>query len=475
MSGWSWAGYDARRAARQPPQDLEPHRTLQGGVTYEEARRRNGALLDELRRAERAAADLKRKLTGSPGFIGVGVNGNERDGYELRVMARPVSDVPVPGSFQGFPVTFAVVGQPGRGPGLYAEATPIERLLERQGERRRRAQADFESDEFGVGVKGSPETYRMSMIAQRVCSCGQRLGAASVPTVVMRGCQRCHDKQEGQPLLGFPGMWGAILGEELRPHVLAQARLGRGGDTLGKWKAPVELQHEMRQAVLQAWAEVAPEITPTPGAIMAIQSIGYHESDYGRGWGGQGKGSNNMGAYQCKCRPEGEVCCDGCFLYQDSRPTKDGQVKYMWCYKRYPTPAAGFADIIKLFKNSMKGVWRVLPCGNLDEIAWRMRLAGYFEGFTTDKRKAAQAYAEALNVCARYIAEALGEPQAAWRMGEQYENSNGCPAGAGDAGGADDAQEDWFTDTLLPVGGGLALAAAATWYLAPELLRSLWR
>jgi|GEM_PF-3223422 len=441
MTAAYWEGFDRRQAQK---------RTLGAGSGYLAGglpQHRGGALSapgsTAHQRAQAALVSLREQLAARPWFWGAGLAGNDAEGWQVRVMVSSLGpDVlrHIPAAISGVDVVAVVVGARG---GMVAQAS-------RQPERRR-----------------------------HVCSCGQQLGLQprSAPlTVWASGCDDCRTRLASAPPLGFPGMWGAILGRELRPHAL-----GRAGDTLGKWKAPVDLQKEMRQAVLQAWAQVAPDITPTLGAVVAIQSIGYHESDYGRGWGGQGKGSNNMGAYQCKCKPDGEVCCDGCFLYQDSRPTAQGQVKYMWCYKKYATPADGFADIIKLFKNNMKGVWRVLQCGNLDEVAWQMRKAGYFEGFTTDKREAARAYAKALDVCAKNIAEALGETQAAARMGEGYEGNNGCPTGTSpgpDGPGTDEGSgstADFFIDELLPAGIGLAAAGFLVWQFAPELVRGLWR
>jgi len=484
---WTWEGYDQRRQQalgqqRPPPDSID---------------RALGADTNRAMRLKRAKESLRDDFKKRPWFRGVGISGNETEGWELRLMVAydtPAVQRVIPAAVDGFPVVVTV--RPGTAVPFNVQAvistTPIERMLERGEERRRRAQEEFESDEFGVGVKGDPETYRMKKTAAQppagctvhertVCSCGavimqdrciHRPGDKTNTTVKVRGCQACQKKQEGQPLLGFPGMWSAIVGRDLRPGAVSRA-LGRS--TLGAFSA--ELQAQMRQAVIDGWQMVDPGGKPSLGAIQAIQAIGCHESSYGRGWGGQGVGSWNMGAYQCKCKPEGETCCDGCFLYQDSRPTENGQVKYMWCYKKYPSPAAGFADIIKLFKNNMKRVWAVLQCGNLDEIAWQMRESHYFEGFTTDHRKAAQAYAGALDKCAKQMATTLGETQAAARYGEQYGASGGCPPGMVGPDGAivEEPANDVWVDDVFPIVAGVAAAAAIAWVVDPSLFTPLAR
>lgn len=204
----------------------------------------------------------------------------------------------------------------------------------------------------------------------------------------------------------------------------------------------VSTQQNARQAVTDGWQMVYPGDSPPLTSLQAVQAIGAHEGSYGLGWKSGTSpvsgntwgmvGSNNWGAVQCSGGATDGVCPSGCGLYTDSRPTSSGQQYYDWCYKVYASPAAGAAGILTTLSH-MPGVMAALPSGNLDEIAWQMRKAGYFQGFTTDKRTAAEQYATALNTQAAAIATALGEQQVAYRQGESAEE---IAAGAGNGSGS---------------------------------------
>lgn len=198
-------------------------------------------------------------------------------------------------------------------------------------------------------------------------------------------------------------------------------------------------QQTDRQAVREAYEKVFPGVEPRLEELQIITAIGHLESQGGRGWSGAMVGSNNWGAVQAKCKPDDQGnCCPGSAPYGDSRPTPEGQIKYTWCYKTYPTPADGAADIIKTiyrWPNVVAGI----KAGNLDEVSWQMRLNGYYEGFTTDKREAARTHAATLDCYVQKMAAALGEPVAAWRKGEDYvPGSDGGDSGSGGSSSDDD-------------------------------------
>jgi hypothetical protein len=172
---------------------------------------------------------------------------------------------------------------------------------------------------------------------------------------------------------------------------------------------------------------VFPGETPTKKQLQAVQSIAAFEGGYGRAWHDHVyeatgfmtnmEGSNNWGAVQCQnCKPEDGVCCDGCGYWYDSHPSANGPVYYEQCFRRYDTPAEGAAAILQLFTH-MKGVLAVLPTGDIDKIAWAMRQAHYYEGFSTDPQEAADTYAATMYKCAQGTAEALGEPLEVFRGG----------------------------------------------------------
>lgn len=183
-----------------------------------------------------------------------------------------------------------------------------------------------------------------------------------------------------------------------------------------------------RGVLLRAWDRWLPGDEPTLEEIQAIQSLAAHDGQYGRGWpdkpspltGYQTSMSqcNNWGAIQCKCKAENGVCCEGCGYWFDSTPTPEGQRYFEQCFRCYATPEDGALDVLKFLGAGYPKVMDALPSGNLDEIAWQMRLGNYFHGFTTDKREAARQYAEAMEKQAKAIAEALDEPLVAYRKGE---------------------------------------------------------
>lgn len=201
-----------------------------------------------------------------------------------------------------------------------------------------------------------------------------------------------------------------------------------------------EVHRWARAALLEGWPMARPGEEPTLEALQAIQSLAAHDGQYGRGWpdhaspitGYQTSMSscNNWGAIQCtNCKPVDGQCCEGCGYWYDSRPTDAGQVQFEQCFKCYSTPAEGAADVLRFLSHYPK-VIAALPSGNLDEIAWQMRLGNYFQGFTTDKREAARQYAEAMRKQAVAIADAMGEPLAADRKGEGV-SVGGLSLGAG--------------------------------------------
>lgn len=187
--------------------------------------------------------------------------------------------------------------------------------------------------------------------------------------------------------------------------------------------------HRWARAVLErAWQKVFPGDDPTLEELQSIQALAAHDGQYGRGWPNKPNpltgyptsmaACNNWGAIQCKCKPTDGVCCEGCGYWYDSTPTPQGQRYFEQCFRCYATPEDGAADVIKFLAQGYPRVMEALPSGNLDEIAWQMRLGNYFHGFTTDKREAARQYAEAMRKQAEAIAAAMGEEQVADRKGE---------------------------------------------------------
>lgn len=213
-----------------------------------------------------------------------------------------------------------------------------------------------------------------------------------------------------------PSRFAEITGAP--PEEPPPSALGHSADT-----------HRWARGVLErAWQIVFPGDDPTLEELQSIQALAAHDGQYGRGWPNKispvsglptsMQNCNNWGAIQCKCKAVDGQCCDGCGYWYDSTPTPQGQRYFEQCFRCYATPEEGAADVIRFLAQGYPAVMEALPSGNLDEIAWQMRLGNYFHGFTTDKREAARQYAEAMRKQAEAIAAALDEPQAADRKGE---------------------------------------------------------
>jgi murein DD-endopeptidase MepM/ murein hydrolase activator NlpD len=120
-------------------------------------------------------------------------------------------------------------------------------------------------------------------------------------------------------------------------------------------------QHKWAREILERAFEKVMGRKPALQEIQLAQTTALMETTYGTGWKGEGKNSNNWGAIQCadcpnKGKPVNGKCPTGSFLQQDSSPTPSGKQKvYHWCYKSYPTPEAGAADLIKqIFVNKRR-------------------------------------------------------------------------------------------------------------------------
>ncbi len=239
-----------------------------------------------------------------------------------------------------------------------------------------------------------------------------------------------------------------------------------------------DTEQDARDAVIGAWT-TRYGTAPTPEAAQAVQAIGAHEGQYGRGWKDHAspltgywtgmEGSYNWGAVQCvNCKPVEGVCCDGCGYWYDSRPTADGQQYYEQCFKRYPNAQAGADGILKILDN-MPLVTAVLDTGDLDEIALQMRRSRYYQGFSTDEATAVDAYAGALEKRAATTAAALGDERAAYRKGGAENNPDGYATTDNPDGGPGLLDAAWpIVRGVLYAGAGVVAVVAtgkglATW------------
>lgn len=113
-------------------------------------------------------------------------------------------------------------------------------------------------------------------------------------------------------------------------------------------------------------------------ATRHLGGVGYLETNYGAGWRGAGKGSNNMGAIQCGARWTGAR-----FEYVDTHPNADGtSTPYRVAFRAYPSPLDGWVDLCRvMFTGRRADVFLVASRGDTYSVSELMRRTGYYEGF----------------------------------------------------------------------------------------------
>lgn len=175
-----------------------------------------------------------------------------------------------------------------------------------------------------------------------------------------------------------------------------------------------------------------------------VQLVAALESQYGKGWKGEGVGSNNMGAVQAGHAP----CGANAFQYTDTHPNPDGtSTPYTICFKRYATPVEGMSDVARILFKQMK-----IQAGSIRQLSTQMYDHHYYEGFGATRAERINNHVKALTNWAKEISAATGQKM------PPVEGGAVSPAAAGASAG-----------TLI---GGLALAGAAIWIASKVLSRA---
>lgn len=155
---------------------------------------------------------------------------------------------------------------------------------------------------------------------------------------------------------------------------------------------------QAREVVRAAFAKRGLD-SPRLSELQGVQAIGRFEGRYGS-W----KAANNWGAVQCGRPP----CPGDCFEHGD---TDAEGVPYSACFRIYPSPVAGAADLVReLYRRA--GVPEAMRAGNADLIAHHMRKTGYFEA-------PEKLYAKAIASNAKQIALNNNEPLQVVRAGDK--------------------------------------------------------
>lgn len=161
---------------------------------------------------------------------------------------------------------------------------------------------------------------------------------------------------------------------------------------------------------------------PTIVESQLVQGVGWLETNYGAGWKGAGKGSNNMGADQYGQPP----CEPGkSFLYTDTNPTSGGgSVPYQICFRWYATPADGFAGLVNIVyvqkgkdapeaptKNHHRGreMLAAAAAGSIHDASVALYDSTYYRGFGPTRDVRIANHYRALRTAVNLRAAALGE------------------------------------------------------------------
>ena len=168
---------------------------------------------------------------------------------------------------------------------------------------------------------------------------------------------------------------------------------------------------QARPIVQEAFELQFPDVIPVRPVIQALQGVCWLETQYGQGWKGPGRGSNNWGAVQSG-RPPCNLVTG--FQYTDTHPNADGtSTPYSICLAKYATPVAGCARVAALMYGSPgkpKSALERAIAGDLYGVSAAMRAAGYYEGFGRTQAERIGNHYKALFRAVAAISLAIGEP-----------------------------------------------------------------
>lgn len=118
---------------------------------------------------------------------------------------------------------------------------------------------------------------------------------------------------------------------------------------------------------------------PTVGEVKALAGVGWLESQYGTGWGGDGAGSFNMGAVHADPSWAGDT-----FLQTDTKPTSTGgSTSYVTRFRKYPTALDGWIDLARVaFQQNGRAIVRsAAQASDWGGVSAGLHATGYYEGF----------------------------------------------------------------------------------------------
>lgn len=140
---------------------------------------------------------------------------------------------------------------------------------------------------------------------------------------------------------------------------------------------------------------------PEPVEARQLAALAWIETNYGMGWKGSGRGSNNWGAVQVSCKSDKPKFT--------SRDTHSDGTKYVACFRSYLTPVEGARDMIRIATKTPEEK-AAFKSGSSKKIAEAMFKAGYYEGIgeSPSIRIAGRAKLQAAGY--NHVAKGLGMP-----------------------------------------------------------------
>lgn len=205
------------------------------------------------------------------------------------------------------------------------------------------------------------------------------------------------------------------------PSLTQEARemlINKGIIELEKLAAQQQNIHQWARDILtQAFRQTMGR-EPTVSELQLAQAVSWHESNYGRGWraaknpDGRATSSNNWGAVQSGM-PKGNACPINSFMYTDTHPTSAGvNVPYQVCFKTYPTPVDGAADVVRLlFKSKSRGpgITEAARAGSVNDFSTIMYDTKYYEGWGKTREERIAGHANRMRKTIQTISTALNE------------------------------------------------------------------
>ena len=141
--------------------------------------------------------------------------------------------------------------------------------------------------------------------------------------------------------------------------------------------------------------------------LQCLQAVAKLETNYGDGWRGAGKGSNNIGAIQ-----KGSWARET-FVYTDTRPNADGtSTPYQTHFRKYPTLLDGAIDLVRVVYKIQRRDVLVLPPakrGDLAGFSAGLYDSHYYEGWGRNRDERIAHHLKAVKDAVAKQAAALGE------------------------------------------------------------------